>query len=54
LCFAELDCVADDFFDFFLAWCDFEDFFFLVLVVGLRPPVRQARSEPRSAASSEP
>jgi hypothetical protein len=25
---------VDDFFDFFLAWCDFEECFFLVVVVG--------------------
>jgi hypothetical protein len=31
---AELVCAVEDFFDFFLAWWDFEDFFFLVEVVG--------------------
>ena len=33
-CLAELVCAVEDFFDFFLAWWDFEDFFFLVVVVG--------------------
>jgi hypothetical protein len=33
-CFIELVWLVEDFLDFFLAWCDFDDFFFFVLAVG--------------------
>jgi hypothetical protein len=34
VCIGELVWLVEDFLDFFLAWCDFDDFFFFVLVVG--------------------